>query len=662
MIIIEKLDIRNFRNIEKFKGDFGDINILIGPNNAGKSNVLKVINELFDATRGGAIDFLCSSCSDTKKLSEEISFGGFFLETQRNDSYLGFEKPKVACMFNKGLVLYHWLTNNRAEIPKMLSYVQQSDKNIPSDANVQQALSDGALSFLDYLKSNKLEEELLDGFRNYYIRRLSNPLSKQEIITHLENEVKDKLFTIEFDMSSDKLSSQHLSVLSEMQQDSPILSKFMNKFCSDSRFREYNGIPISDYISRKDHTRGNLVQFITFINEIVDPPIHDMRFPGIGSKSPLTLLFDSFEDCIENQGSGTRSVICLAWDIITMDERSVIIIDEPELGLHPSAKQKLLRLLLKEAKNKQLFIATHDPTFVNPIIWSGEDIHVKVLLYSIYDESFVTVDLNQSKGDPKTFAGSLPHTTSLKKLHIYVEGPSDVYALQVWLEKYLKKKYNRNWLEIFNEIEIYHFAGDNWVHLLCTLPMEPYKCIVILDGDKAHTLEDVCKKYNAAKKIENISKFKPCKDVGEINFNSDHHPIYCLKRREIEYYYDPALLAVCIIDQNKVGNVQKDINTIERLRDECDRLFSFKNRDINVYEYQQGNKTLVIDLKQKFAEIVDIKEHKTCLKLSETSVGLEITDLDFKKEDKKTCAILVSERTAIPQEIESIFGVFAAVI
>ena len=175
------------------------------------------------------------------------------------------------------------------------------------------------------------------------------------------------------------------------------------------------------------------------------------------------------------------------------------------------------------------------------------------------------------------------------------------------------------------------------------------------------TLEDICKKYNEVKKFENVSKFKLYNDVGEINFNSDHHPIYCLKRKEIEYYYDPALLAVCMIDQNKVESVKKDINTIEQLRDECDRLFSLKNEDLNVYEYQQGNRSLVIDLNHKCAEIADNKEHKTCLKLSETSEGLKIMDMDLKNEEKKTYAILVSGRTAIPLEIESIFDVFVSV-
>ena len=672
MITIEKLEINTFKNIEKFKGEFGDLNILIGPNNTGKSNVLNVINRLYNMECGQSGGFSCDYCNKIKNnLSKDI-FGGIEFEITESDRHRKIDDPTLTCTFNKGLVMYYWLrlNKNRLKIPEIFSHIQQADKNISSNADVQQALKGGLLSFIKYLKSNKLEDTLFAIFEGYYIKRLSNQLSEDELKEHLEKEVKNNLLTINPVYERDRPIS-HISILSEIQRSRSIISEIIDKdkvlLCSDLRLNEYNGIPISEYISKKDHTEANLKWFKDFINKIVDPPIQGIRFPGKDSTTPLALLFDGFEDSIENQGSGSRSLIGLAWDIITMKEGSIIIIDEPELGLHPSAKQELLRLLLEEAENKQIFIATHDPTFVNPIIWSRVDIHVEVLLYSIYDGSFVTVDLNQSKEDPETFAGYLPHTTSLKKSHIYVEGPSDVYAFQIWLEKYLKKKYKRNWLEIFNKIGIYHLAGDNWVHLLYTLPMKPYKCIVIFDGDKAQkakdkpTLEDVCKKYNENKKFENVPKFKPYMDVGEINFNSDHHPIYCLERKEIEYYYDPALLAVYIIDQNKVENIQKDINTIERLKDECDGLFSLRNKESNVYEHQQGNRSLVIDLNLKCAEITDNKEHKTCLKLSETSEGLKITDLDLKNEEKKTCAILVSGRTATPIEIESIFDVFVSV-
>jgi len=87
-----------------------------------------------------------------------------------------------------------------------------------------------------------------------------------------------------------------------------------------------------------------------------------------------------FDTPIEEQGSGIRSLICLIADIISSRQSKLILIDEPELGLNPTGKHALLRYLTKEAKEKQIFIATHDPTFVNPVLWDTDK--VSVYLYS----------------------------------------------------------------------------------------------------------------------------------------------------------------------------------------------------------------------------------------------------------------------------------------
>ncbi len=647
VVIIEGLEISNFRNIEKFKGEFGDLNILIGPNNAGKSNVLNVIDRISNAKCNKSSGFPCNYCSRIReKISKDITFGGIVFETTESDWHRKIEPPTVTCSFNKGLVMYYWLNKNRSEIPEILSYIQQADKNISSNADVQPAITGGMLSFINYLKSNKLGDKLFDIFEDYYIKRLSDQLSEEELKEHLEREVKNNLFIMNLvykSGSGDSIYGKDISILSEIRKPGSIISGIIDKdrvlLCSDLRLNEYNGIPISEYISKKDHTETNLKRFKAFINKIVDPPIQDIRFPGKDSNTPLALLFDGFEDSIENQGSGTRSLIGLAWDIITMKRGSIVIVDEPELGLHPSAKQEFLKLLLKEAETKQIFIATHDPTFVNPVIWQefirekkSEKFSVKVLLYSIYNQTFVNVDLDISKEDPETFAGYLPHTTSLKKAHIYVEGPSDVCIFQIWLEKYLKEKMHENWLKKFNEIGIYHLAGDNWMHLLYTIPRGPYKCMVILDGDTAKAkvnAKEVCERYNKAK-FENISRFKFCQDVGEISFDSDLHPVYCLERKEIECYFDPMLLTICIVDQSKLDSLSlhKEIKTINELKDVCNDLFSLNEANPNIYEHQQG-------------------------KLQEIDGRIEIGDIEIR--DKEKYGLLIADKMGVPDETKGIF-------
>lgn len=739
VVIIERLEINDFKNIKGKTIDFGDFNIIIGPSNVGKSNILRAIS-ISSKTIGGKIEvghdhrFNCDVCTKIKEeISSHVEFLGGGYNLEKYDQFKVTGKTEITYNFNKELILYYWLNKNRSKIPEIFNYIQKSNPDFKSSqyiGNINQMLDEGLAKFIH--SRNDAKETLCGNFAEYYINFLSSLLKDKKFVDHLEEDVKNSLFTVKLAFNRNAIAAEHISVLNEVQKDEKTIFYEIKDnvlYCPESRLNGYKGKTFPEYILRK-FTKKDLDRFLEFICKVVGLHISDV---AINCEDPKTMsfVFDDFETPIDEQGSGLRSIIGPAWDILTAKEGSIVIIDEPELGLHPSAKQEFLKKLLEEAENKQIFIATHDPTFVNPVIWQEfvrekdlKKFSVKVLLYSIYSQSFVNVDLDhQSKEDPETFAGYLPHTTSLKESHIYVEGPSDVCVFQIWLEKYLRSKYRRNWLKKFNGIGIYHLGGDNWMNLLYTIPREPYKCMVILDGDKAEEYlfsigaglkddlnksivaeelmnvfktkgvpisdsatvtkekenkwvivdekafivrkedgmlniyvekaKEICEKYNKAK-FENIFRFKFCKDIGEISFDSDyHHPVYCLNREEIEYYFDPVLLTICIVDQSKLDSVplNMEIKTIRELKDVCNDLFSLNETNSDIYEYQLEDIKLVIDLDQKALEIVENGE--TLLKLSEVDGGIEIEDIEI--EDKVIYGSLIADKMDVPDEIRGIF-------
>ena len=761
VVIIEGLEINEFKNIEREPIDFGDFNIIIGPSNVGKSNILRAIS-ISSKTTGGIVKtlhdhvFLCDKCTKIKsEISSHVEFRGVGYDLEKYDQSKGTGKTEITYKFNKELILYYWLNKNHSKIPEIFKYIQKSNPDIKSsqyigylfnwdnvpgndsekllrflkdlnigwaenaeirksddyktiliikdknsaeimiDENKEKATlkirggrthdlpvkkENGKLNIYGYYidqmlngglakfihSQNDAKKILRDNFAEYYINFLSSLLNKgneEELLNHLKEDVKNSLFTVKLVFNINAIPAEHISVLHEVQNKKTIFYEITDNVvdCPDSRLRGYKDKSYSDYISgARSFTGKDLEKLEEFICKVVGPPINVMFN---NAQNAVSLVFDGFEIPIDEQGSGLRSVIGPAWDILAAKEGSIVIIDEPELGLHPSAKQEFLKKLLEEAENKQIFIATHDPTFVNPEIWQEfiremnlEKFSVKVLLYSFYTQSFKNVDLYQSKEDPETFAGYLPHTTSLKKVHIYVEGASDVCVFQIWLEKYLREKCRRNWLKKFNGIGIYHLGGDNWMNLLYTIPREPYKCMVILDGDKSKAkvnAKEVCEKYNKAE-FENISRFKFCGNIGEISFDSDHHhPVYCLNMEEIECYFDPVLLTICIVDQSKLDSVplNMEIKTIRELKEGCNNLFSLKETNPNIYEYQQGNRKLIIDLDQKAAKIV--ADRKTLLKLSEVDGRIEIKDIKIKA--KEIYGSLIADKMDVPDEIKKLF-------
>jgi hypothetical protein len=192
---------------------------------------------------------------------------------------------------------------------------------------------------------------------------------------------------------------------------------------------------------------------------------------------------------MEELGSGVRSLVCIISDIITASEGSIVLIDEPELGLNPLAKQLFISFLSEQAKSKQIFLTTHDPTFTNPLLWKKEvsSIERSIFLFSHIKNEFINVNLNINEDTAGSFGEYLPHTTSPKEIHIYVEGKTDVQNFKCFLEKYLWEK--KKWIQLEDKIGLYHLGGDFWQHLIYTIPQFPYKRIVILDGDKRNDFD-----------------------------------------------------------------------------------------------------------------------------------------------------------------------------
>lgn len=68
-------------------------------------------------------------------------------------------------------------------------------------------------------------------------------------------------------------------------------------------------------------------------------------------------------------GSGEFAVVSLVQAVLDAPEKSLIILDEPEVSLHPAAQEKLLNFIAKQViiKKHQVVFATHSPTLIKPL-------------------------------------------------------------------------------------------------------------------------------------------------------------------------------------------------------------------------------------------------------------------------------------------------------
>jgi predicted ATPase len=94
-------------------------------------------------------------------------------------------------------------------------------------------------------------------------------------------------------------------------------------------------------------------------------------------------------------GSGEFAIVMLVKAITEAEPRSLILLDEPEVSLHPGAQRQLMAFLAKQAKinRHQVVVSTHAPAIVNDLPPAA----IKVFLRSETDGK---IDLVSQHADP----------------------------------------------------------------------------------------------------------------------------------------------------------------------------------------------------------------------------------------------------------------------
>jgi len=498
MIILTDVTIKDFKNIKyTHLKDLNHVNIFIGPNNCGKSNLLKAISKLRLSEPRRDIKIQCNICNQI--MNESNWFFNYACAKDGRDKYEGKLEPELLFSFNEEYVA------DSESYQKLLTYIdKESEKleNIISAMNL------------------KVKPE--------------HTSSKVDLLEHAKDwALKISLKGIK---NQGAFRSAHGSVM-----DPTAFSDIKNGIleCPALRTESYKGKNLVEYVKNKDLTDTELRNVQNCVKNTVDSKLVNYKSTSLNYiRGP-----NGFSAPLLEQGSGVKSVICLTSDIISTQKTKIILIDEPELGLNPAAKREFIEVLKRETTGTQVFIATHDPLFVNPKLW--QDGGVSIYTFSIIKDQFVKIDLNKNAEDPNTFAGYLPHTTSLKDFHIYVEGMHDVYIHQTFFRNFLEANINRikannlSFFTILNRVAIYHLGGDFWSHLLHTLPKQPYKALLLFDGDKRTTVQEAVVSFNK-NRLNNLPKLLLVEKLSSIvNTDENSIPVYCLSKTKMEKYLEP---------------------------------------------------------------------------------------------------------------------------
>ncbi len=144
-------------------------------------------------------------------------------------------------------------------------------------------------------------------------------------------------------------------------------------------------------------------------------------------------------------GDGLISVMRICSHLLADQKNKVLIVDEPELSLHPEGQKALAKIFSEMSSDRQIIICTHSPHFINfRDFLNGAEI---IRLNKLDDKECVISQLDHSKNYDKKITGLLEdwHKPQLldyvaKEILFYervlfVEGQEDVALIKKYLEE-----------------------------------------------------------------------------------------------------------------------------------------------------------------------------------------------------------------------------------
>ncbi len=325
--MIKSLKIANYKSIRRAKLTLSNLTILIGQNGAGKSNFISLFKFLERLSEKQLSEYLFQSGGISTflhkgyEISQEIRFQ-LELNSEHN-SLTNIYETRIITDGESHLIDY-----------ESFGIWDKEKYNKPSNINKTIQKKESSLK--------KLAHETPQSPTDYYPKHIYNYLKKL------------KLF--HFHDTSDNAAI-----------------KLPQPF-DDAYFFKNEGQNLAPYLSYIQSHNYDLYLNIVETVRLVFPNLQDFVLEeSLFAKGKILLRWK--EKSGENiytakqMSDGTLRFICLVVllsDPVTADSLpETIILDEPELGLHPFAIHVLAELIQKAATNRQIIIATQSVNLIN---------------------------------------------------------------------------------------------------------------------------------------------------------------------------------------------------------------------------------------------------------------------------------------------------------
>ncbi len=319
---LNKITIKGFKSINKVDElQLSNLNIVIGANGSGKSNFVQIFRMLmamskknfsqFILERGGSDNFLFNGPKVTQKINIEFDFESFSSNSSGSNSYRFELTPTVDERFLINEERKYITTDWR-------SYGNHSEESQLYDKRNEKSWDD-QWNGVGYFVYESISSWMVYHFHD---TSTSSPMRRSEIIE-----------------DNKKLRGNASNI-------SPFLLDLKNNFPQN-----YKAI----------------INSIRLVMPFFDDLLLDVQKLGEAEKVRLSWTQKGSDYPMQpyHLSDGSIRFICLATALLQPNPPSAIIIDEPELGLHPAAIVILAELIQQATQRTQVIVATQSPALID---------------------------------------------------------------------------------------------------------------------------------------------------------------------------------------------------------------------------------------------------------------------------------------------------------
>lgn len=325
MRTLEKLTINNYKSIRDQALELGALNLFIGGNGSGKSNLISVFRFLreivtqnlaaYTAKKGGAETLLYFGRKTSKAITLKLEFS----EGKRSNAY----RIELTPTDDDGLT-----------VSSEIVYYHERDRySKPYDLLITSHSKESGLKSNSHICARQAMEDL-ERYRVYHFHDTSDSAAVKLLC-----DVDDNLFL--------RSQAENLSAfLYWMQQKHPV--NYLNIVSAVRQIAPF----FDDFHLQPSRLNDGRIRL-------------EWREKGSDGYFNAHALSD-----------GTLRFICLATLLLQPQLPGIVLLDEPELGLHPAAINLLASLLSSASTKAQVLVATQSVTLVNQFepndVWTVE--------------------------------------------------------------------------------------------------------------------------------------------------------------------------------------------------------------------------------------------------------------------------------------------------